>query len=159
MSMTHYMELLATNQPWNLIRYMVVPVVLAEALVATEFFLVFRRQHSGALRAINRGMGIFAGVYFLLAVFLPLLFTAIPGMEWRTWVDVVAVWSYLAGVVPLVAIALLDLGFLGRGKSEDDKMKLHFTLLTVFLVVAHVAMIFGMVSPDIVKGAAMTGGM
>ena len=43
MNMTHYMELLATNQPWNLIIYMVIPVVLAEALVATEFFTVFLR--------------------------------------------------------------------------------------------------------------------
>lgn len=41
MNMTHYMELLATNQPWNLIMYMVIPVALAEALVATEFFLPF----------------------------------------------------------------------------------------------------------------------
>ena len=35
MNMTHYMELLAVNQPWNLILYMVIPVALAEALVAT----------------------------------------------------------------------------------------------------------------------------
>ena len=157
MEMTHYMELLATNQPWNLLRYMVVPVVFAEAIVATEFLLVFRRQHSGALRLLNQGMSIFIGAYFLFAVFLPLLLTAIPGMEWRTWVDVVAVWSYLLGVVPLVGIALLDLGLLGKGKSEDEKMKLHFTLLTVFLVVAHVAMIFGMVSPSIVGGGQMAG--
>jgi hypothetical protein len=37
MSMTHYMELLAASQPWNLIIYMVIPVALAEALVAMEF--------------------------------------------------------------------------------------------------------------------------
>ena len=29
MNMTHYMELLATNQPWNLIIYMLIPVALA----------------------------------------------------------------------------------------------------------------------------------
>ena len=28
MNMTHYMELLATNQPWNLIIFMAIPVVL-----------------------------------------------------------------------------------------------------------------------------------
>ena len=43
MNMTHYMELLAANQPWNLIIYMLIPVALAEALVATEFFVVFKR--------------------------------------------------------------------------------------------------------------------
>lgn len=47
MNMTHYMELLVTNQPWNLIYYMVIPVVLAEILVAIEFFIVFKRQISG----------------------------------------------------------------------------------------------------------------
>ena len=40
MSMTHYMELLAASQPWNLIIYMVIPVALAEALVAMVFGMV-----------------------------------------------------------------------------------------------------------------------
>ena len=39
MSMTNYMELLMTNQPWNLIMFMVIPVGLAECLVATEFYI------------------------------------------------------------------------------------------------------------------------
>jgi membrane-anchored glycerophosphoryl diester phosphodiesterase (GDPDase) len=29
MNMTHYMELLATNQPWNLLIFMAIPIVLA----------------------------------------------------------------------------------------------------------------------------------
>lgn len=157
--MTHYMELLATNQPWNLILFMVIPVVFAETLVATEFFLVFRRQHSGALRTFNKVLGVLAGLYFLFAVFLRLVFTAIPTMEYRTWVDFVAVWSYLAGVVPLVGITLLEFGLIGKGQSEDDKMKIHFVLLTVFLIVAHVAMIFGMVNPQIILAAGKSMGM
>ena len=31
MNMTHYMELLAVNQPWNLLIFMAIPVVLAGA--------------------------------------------------------------------------------------------------------------------------------
>ena len=42
MVMTNYMDLLAQNQPWNLILFMVVPVVLAESLVATEFMMAYR---------------------------------------------------------------------------------------------------------------------
>ncbi len=42
MVMTNYMDLLAANQPWNLILFMVVPVVLAESLVATEFMMAYR---------------------------------------------------------------------------------------------------------------------
>ena len=40
MVMTNYMDLLAQNQPWNLILFMVVPVVLAESLVAMVFGMV-----------------------------------------------------------------------------------------------------------------------
>jgi hypothetical protein len=147
--MTHYMELLMTNQPWNLIGYMVIPVVLAEAMVATEFFKVFLRgSNSGGWGFWNKAIGIVLGFYFL-GVFLKLMITVVPGLEWRGAADILAVGSYLSGVVPLFGISLLELGVIGRGKTVDEKMKLHFILLTVFLVVAHVAMVFGMVNPAI----------
>ena len=44
MSMTNYMELLMANQPWNLILFMAVPMGLAEAIVASEFFNLYRAQ-------------------------------------------------------------------------------------------------------------------
>lgn len=159
MNMTHYMELLATNQPWNLIYYMVIPVVLAEALVAIEFFIVFKRQTTGWLRTTSKILSITAGGYFTFAIFFPLLFTAIPGMKWRTVVDFIAVWSYLIGAFPLAAMALLEMGLIGKGKSDQEKMRLHFILLTIFLVVAHVAMIFGMVNPEIIAKTAADGMM
>lgn len=149
MNMTHYMELLAVNQPWNLIIYMVIPVALAEALVATEFFTVFLRgKGAGAWRTWNKWLGITLGFYFL-GIFLNLMVTTVPHIAWRGPADMLAVGFYLSGVVPLFSIALLELGVLGKGKTEDEKMKLHFILLTVFLVVAHVAMVFGMVDPTV----------
>ncbi|HYH02784.1 MAG TPA: DUF6803 family protein [Bacillota bacterium] len=161
MNMTHYMELLATNQPWNLIYYMVIPVALAEALVAVEFLIVYHRQTSGPLKTASKWMSIILGAWFTFAIFFPMLFTAIPVMKWRTGVDFIAVWSYLLGVVPLAGMALLELGWIYKDKTPQEKMKLHFIMLTIFLVVAHVAMIFGMVNPEILKGAgqAMPGGM
>ena len=41
MSMTAYMALLAANQPWNLILFMVIPVACAATLVASEFFVLY----------------------------------------------------------------------------------------------------------------------
>ena len=41
MNMTHYMSLLADNQPWNLIIFMAIPVICAEALTISEFFIIF----------------------------------------------------------------------------------------------------------------------
>lgn len=159
MSMTHYMELLAVNQPWNLIAYMVIPVGLAEALVATEFFTVFLRGSSaGAWRTWNKWIGIILGFYFL-GVFLNLSITVVPGIQWRGAADVLAVGFYLSGVIPLFGISLLELGVIGKGKSADERMKLHFILLTGFLVVGHVAMIFGMVDPALMGWNPNANGM
>jgi hypothetical protein len=142
------MELLAANQPWNLIIYMLIPVGLAEALVATEFFVVYNRIQSGAVRSWNKWLGIILGFYFL-GVFLNLGLTVVPTIQWRGIADVIAVGAYLSGVIPLFAIALLELGVIAGSKTREEKMKLHFILLTVFLVVGHVAMVFGMVDPQI----------
>ena len=147
--MTHYMELLAVNQPWNLIIYMVIPVALAEALVATEFYTVYLRgQQAGGWRTWNKWIGIVLGFYFL-GIFLQLMTSVVPAIQWRGAADILAVGAYLSGVVPLFGIALLELGIIGTGKTEDERLKLHFILLTIFLVVAHVAMVFGMVDPVI----------
>ena len=62
MSMTHYMELLAINQPWNLIIFMAIPIVLAETLAITELYLLFTRKFDGSVFYLNR----FAGIACLL---------------------------------------------------------------------------------------------
>ena len=51
MPMTHYMALLAANQPWNLILFMAIPVILAETVAITELFILFSRNFHGPLRA------------------------------------------------------------------------------------------------------------
>lgn len=158
MIMTHYMELLATNQPWNLIMYMVIPVGLAEALVATEFYTVFYRDSEGGIwTKLNKWLGIVLGFYFL-GITLILMTTVVPHIEWRGPADLIAVGAYLSGVIPLFSIALLELGVIGKGKSVSEKMKLHFILVISFLIVAHVAMIFGMVDPTIMGWQPNTTG-
>ena len=157
MTMTHYMSLLAENQPWNLIIFMAIPVIFAETITVTEFFILFSKKTSGALRSFNRACSILAGLYFT-GIFLYLFPTAFVPLTldggWHTWVDVTAVGFYLAGVFFLLPLALLDLGIIGRQKSEEEKLKLHFILVSGFLIVAHIAMIFGMINPDIIGGMA-----
>ena len=69
MMMTHYMELLSLDQPWNLIFYMVIPVGLAELLVATEFFTMYNiDDKNSAVRKVNRLIGIVLGFYFTALV-------------------------------------------------------------------------------------------
>ena len=152
MNMTHYMELLATNQPWNLLIFMAVPVILAETVAITELAVLFTQQQSGPVRRLNRVAGIVAGIWFT-GIFVHLLSAAVlpltTGGGWRGWIDVVAVGFYLFGIVPLGGIALLDLGLLGRAMTERDRMKLHAAVVGLFLITAHVAMIAGMLDPTL----------
>lgn len=159
-SMTHYMELLATNQPWNLLIFMAVPVICAETLAITELIILFTRNMHGKAKAISKATGIFAGLYFL-GIFLYLFATAVIPLTgsggWRGLGDVIAVGFYLAGIIPFLGMTLLEIGLIGRGKDEIGKLKLHAILVGIFLVVAHIAMIFGMINPDILsmKGMGM----
>jgi hypothetical protein len=161
--MTHYMELLASNQPWNLIIFMAIPVILAETVAVTELFILFNRNTSGTLRRINRIAGIVVGLYFV-PIFVYLVLNAVIPLTasggWRGPADVIAVNFYLLGIVPLLGIALLELGVLAKKRTDEGKLKLHASFVALFLVVAHVAMIFGMVNPAVftmVASAGMSG--
>ncbi|BAY34039.1 hypothetical protein NIES2107_59440 [Nostoc carneum NIES-2107] len=152
MNMTHYMELLATNQPWNLLIFMALPVILAETIAVSELYILFTRDLHGRVRKINKLAGIIVGCYFLV-IFFYLLFKAVIPItaagEWRTIIDVIAVVFYLLGVIPLFGISLLEFGALGKYKGEEWKLKLHAKFVALFLIVAHIAMIFGMLSPSL----------
>jgi hypothetical protein len=152
MNMTHYMELLAVNQPWNLLIFMAVPVILAETIAVSELYILFTRDMKGTVRLVNKGAGILVGWYFLI-VFFYLFFKAVIPMtmtgQWRTVIDVIAVGFYLLGVIPLFGISLLEMGLIGKHKGEEWKLKTHATFVAMFLIVAHIAMIFGMLNPSL----------
>jgi Kef-type K+ transport system membrane component KefB len=152
--MTHYMGLLADNQPWNLIIFMAIPVICAETIAITELAILFTRNLNGKLRLVNKITSIFAGLYFT-GVFIYLFINAVIPItqngEWHGWIDVVAVGFYLFGIVPLLGMALLDLNVIYRNKSQNEKLKLHVIFVGMFLITAHVAMIAGMVDPTIVS--------
>ena len=150
--MTHYMQLLADNQPWNLIMFMVIPVVLAETVAVTELYILFTRKFSGKVKRLNAAAGAIAGVYFL-GVFIYLLINAVVPLtvsgQWRGFADVVAVLFYLAGVVPLGGLAILEFRLFKKNADQETKLGWHALFVAVFLIVAHIAMIFGMVNPTV----------
>ena len=152
MVMTHYMELLNTNQPWNLLMFMAAPVALAETLAITELAILFNRDTAPWIRTVNRWAGLIAGIYFLgvfAYLFRHVVVPLTSDSGWRGPADVIAVLSYLAGVVPLFGIALLEMGVLGRRLNANARLKLHAAFVGLFLIVAHVAMILGMLDPTI----------
>lgn len=158
--MTHYMGLLVANQPWNLIIFMAIPVILAETLAITELAILFTKNLTGSIRKVNKIAGILAGFYFL-GIFIYLWGNAVvpitASREWRGIADVIAVGFYLSGVIPLLGISLLEIKAIARKRDAMGKLKLHATLVGFFLIVAHIAMIFGMMNPRVLgyTGTAM----
>ena len=152
MNMTHYMELLTTNQPWNLLLFMAIPVIVAETLAISELYLLLTKRSSGRVYTLSRLVGIFGGIYFT-GIFLYLFANAVVPItnndSWRGFPDIIAVGSYLAGIVPLATITLLNLGFIYKNATAHKKQVVHTASIAAFLVIAHVAMIFGMLNPTI----------
>lgn len=161
MNMTHYMELLAVNQPWNLLLFMAIPIVLAETIAVTELYILYTRDYDGAVRALNRICSIIVGIYFT-GVFIYLIASAVVPITqaggWRGPGDVIAVGFYLAGIVPLLGLTLVDLNAIGRGRDAHGKMALHAGFVALFLVIGHIAMIFGMLDPAVLTGVAVSSG-
>jgi Kef-type K+ transport system membrane component KefB len=137
MEMTHYMGLLADNQPWNLILFMAIPVICAETIAITELVILFTRNLNGKLKLVNKVTSIFAGLYFT-GIFIYLFINAVIPLttdgEWKGWVDVIAVGFYLSGVIPLLGMALLDMNVLWKDKTQEQKLKIHAFFVGMFLV-------------------------
>lgn len=151
-TMTHYMGLLAANQPWNLLMFMAIPVILAETLAVSELAVLFRQGDVPRwVHLLNRWAGLLVGPWFLgITVYLTknAVVPLTNGGAWHGVADMIAVGAYLAGVIPLVGITLIELGILGRGTARA-RMRLHAIFVGIFLVAAHVAMIFGMLDPTL----------
>ena len=158
-TMTHYMQLLATNQPWHLLIFMAIPVILAETVAISELFLLLKRGAYPRLQRVNTIAGTVLGFYFL-GVFLYLMKTAaIPlttGGGWRGVGDVIAVGFYLFGVVPLFGIALLNIGVLGHNWVDERRLGWRVSFVGMFLATAHIAMIFGMLNPHLLMPSNST---
>ena len=149
---THYMDLLMQNSPWNLIYFMAIPVVLAETVAITELLLPFADKQSNLVKKINRVCGVLGGIAFaIIAIyFIPNIVVPLASNgEFRTWVDAVAIGSYVIAAVPMILLALLNVRVLWRKASESRRSLARILLLAAFLVFSHIAMIFGMVDPSI----------
>lgn len=152
MNMTHYMELLANNQPWNLIIFMAIPVILAETLAITELYILFTRKFDGLIVTINKFAGIIVGIYFIGIIFYIMNNAVIPLSQsngWRGIIDIIAVSTYLIAGLPLIYIAMQEFGLVNKGKDNMAKLKTHAICVALFLVFGHIAMIAGMADPTI----------
>ncbi len=152
MIMTHYIELLAVNQPWNLIIFMAIPIILAETLAITELYILFTRKFEGPVHSLNKWAGILVGIYFVGIIAYLITTAVIPITQanaWRTIIDVIAVATYLIAGLPLIWIALQELNLVNKTLERMEKLKIHAMCVAIFLVFGHIAMIAGMMDPSL----------
>lgn len=123
-------------------------------------------RHDSALTGIagtrprrqGRSNSILGGLYFC-AISGDLIRTAVVPLtvndDWRGPADTIAVGACLQGIVPLLGLALLDPGLIGRGRSEESCMQGSSRCFWQ----SHTSRRFGMPDPTLLQGAGQHGGM
>lgn len=146
---THYMALLMANQPWNLLLFMALPfAVIYLGLLPAALGLFPNR--------LGRAAVAFLAVYLTVASAYLVRWAVVPLTDasgWRGPVDLIAVGGYVLTAVPILVLAALTFSG-GSAKAQT-------WWAWAALVVAHVAMTFGMMAPFVLgwadPGHAMHG--
>jgi hypothetical protein len=138
---THYMGLLMANQPWNLLIFMGVPFVLIYGgLVPVELDL--------APRSLAWLVTPVLAVYYSAAALYLIRYAAWPltiGAGWRGPADWIAVLGYIATAVPILGLTVATF------TSASDRVRRWW--FYAVLVLAHIAMTFGMLAPAVLGWA------
>lgn len=149
MVMTHYMELLSLHEPWFLILFMLVPMVLAETILASgAFSLLYKDSRSEKWGSLSHVCGLILGVFFIVAT-VYIVTSYVPTIQWRGPIDYISIWAYVLGVIPAVLILLQELGIIFKGLDTTAKIKKHIVLMILFVLFTHLAMVFGMADPQL----------
>ena len=149
MVMTHYMELLSLHEPWFLILFMLVPMVLAETILASgAFSLLYKDSRSEKWDSLSHVCGLILGVFFMVAT-VYIVTSYVPTIQWRGPIDYISIWAYVLGVIPAVLILLQELGIIFKSSDSTAKIKKHIVLMILFVLFTHLAMVFGMADPQL----------
>ncbi len=150
MLMTQYMSLLMANSPYNLIFFMVVPMVIAETIAITEIVLLFSSKPLLKVHSLNSICTFISGIVMLVLGFLFIKELVLPANEqnlWKGWIDYASALLFMVAVVPLVLMSLLQINLIFRKANKRTKMAVKIVLLSIYLVTSHAAMVFGMLDP------------
>lgn len=150
MLMTQYMSLLMANSPYNLIFFMVVPMVIAETIAITEIVLLFSSKPLLKVHSLNSICTFISGIVMLVLGFLFIKWLVLPANEqnlWKDWIDYASALLFMAAVIPLVLMSLLQVNLIFRKANKRTKMAVKIVLLSIYLVTSHAAMVFGMLDP------------
>lgn len=149
MVMSNYMDLLGMYAPWFLILFMVVPMTLAELVLCSEIFSLLNKEKAeNSWPGLRKGASICLSIIFIF-LFIYLVVAYIPTVAWKGPLDRLSIYSFLAAIIPAVYLLFIEIGIVGKAWNEHTKVVRH--VLTVFLFVAltHLAMVFGMIDPQL----------
>lgn len=144
------MSLLMANSPYNLIFFMVVPMVIAETIAITEIVLLFSSKPLLKVHSLNSICTFISGIVMLVLGFLfikELVLSANEQNLWKGWIDYASALLFMAAVIPLVLMSLLQVNLIFRKANKRTKMAVKIVLLSIYLVTSHAAMVFGMLDP------------
>lgn len=150
MLMTQYMSLLMANSPYNLIFFMVVPMVIAETIAITEIVLLFSSKPLLKVHSLNSICTFISGIVMLVLGFLFIKGLVLPANEqnlWKGWIDYASALLFMAAVIPLVLMSLQQVNLIFRKANKRTKMAVKIVLLSIYLITSHAAMVFGMLDP------------
>ena len=143
------MELLSLHEPWFLILFMLVPMVLAETILAAgAFSLLYKDNRSEKWDSLSHVCGLILGIFFIVATVF-IVTSYVPTIQWRGPIDYISIWAYVLGVIPAVLILLQELGIIFKGLDATAKIKKHIVLMILFVLFTHLAMVFGMADPQL----------
>lgn len=144
------MSLLMANSPYNLIFFMVVPMVIAETIAITEIVLLFSSKPLLKVHSLNSICTFISGIVMLVLGFLFIKELVLPANEqnlWNGWIDYASALLFMVAVVPLVLMSFLQVNLIFRKANKRTKMAVKIVLLSIYLVTSHAAMVFGMLDP------------
>ena len=148
MVMTHYMELLSLHQPWFLILFMLVPMVLAETILASgAFSLLYKDERSAKWDSLSHVCGLILGIFFICAT-VYIVACYVPTIEWRGPIDYISIcptyWRLFLRIDSAPGT-----GIIYKKLDSTMKIKRHIVLMVLFVLFTHLAMVFGMADPQL----------
>lgn len=129
---------------------MVVPMVIAETIAITEIVLLFSSKPLLKVHSLNSICTFISGIVMLVLGFLFIKGLVLPANEqnlWKGWIDYASALLFMAAVIPLVLMSLLQVNLIFRKANKRTKMAVKIVLLSIYLVTSHAAMVFGMLDP------------
>lgn len=121
MLMTQYMSLLMANSPYNLILFMVVPMVIAETIAISEIVLLFSSKPLLKVQGLNSICTFISGIVMLILGVLfvkDLVLVANEKHLWNGWIDYASALCFMVAVIPLVLMSLLQVNLILRKANK-----------------------------------------